>query len=80
MDRKVLIAGQEGMVGSAVYTLLKKKNFKIIDCKRKNLENVPVAVETRIYELRIASDGDNTGEDEVEGGIDTGIPGATAKS
>ncbi len=38
MDRKVLIAGQEGMVGSAVYTLLKKKNFKIIDCKRKNLD------------------------------------------
>ena len=34
MLKKVLIAGQEGMVGSAVYDLFKKK-FKIIDCKRK---------------------------------------------
>ncbi len=35
---KILIAGQEGMVGSAIYKLLKKKNLKIIDCKRKNLD------------------------------------------
>ena len=35
---KILIAGQEGMVGSAIYKLLKKKNLKIIDCKRNNLD------------------------------------------
>ena len=35
---KILIAGQEGMVGSAIYKLLKEKNLKIIDCKRKNLD------------------------------------------
>ena len=38
MLKKVLIAGQEGMVGSAVYDLFKKKKFKIIDCKRKDLD------------------------------------------
>jgi hypothetical protein len=27
---KILIAGQEGMVGSYIYKLLKKKNYKII--------------------------------------------------
>ena len=30
---KILIAGQEGMVGSAVYRLLKKNKYKIIECK-----------------------------------------------
>jgi len=35
---KVLIAGQEGMVGSSIYRLLKKKKFRIIECKRKNLD------------------------------------------
>jgi GDP-L-fucose synthase len=35
---KILIAGQEGMVGSAIYKLLKKKNYKIIECKRKHLD------------------------------------------
>jgi GDP-L-fucose synthase len=35
---KLLIAGQEGMVGQAIYKLLKKKNFNIIDCKRKYLD------------------------------------------
>ena len=38
MKSKVLIAGQEGMVGSSIYRLLKKKNFKIIECKRKDLD------------------------------------------
>ena len=38
MKPKVLIAGQEGMVGSSIYKLLKKKKFKIIECKRKNLD------------------------------------------
>ena len=38
MVQKVLIAGQEGMVGNALYNLLKKKKFKIIDCKRKKLD------------------------------------------
>ena len=36
--KKVLIAGQEGMVGSAVLNLLKKNHFKIINCKRKDLD------------------------------------------
>ena len=38
MKSKVLIAGQEGMVGSSIYRLLKKKNFTIIECKRKDLD------------------------------------------
>lgn len=38
MQQKILIAGQEGMVGSAVYKLLKKKKFKILNCKRKDLD------------------------------------------
>ncbi len=38
MKSKVLIAGQEGMVGSSIYRLLKKKNFKIIECKRRDLD------------------------------------------
>tara|TARA_B100001121_G_scaffold107330_1_gene94708 strand:- start:13108 stop:14046 length:939 start_codon:yes stop_codon:yes gene_type:complete len=38
MRQKVLIAGQEGMVGGAVYNLLKKKKFHIIKCKRKELD------------------------------------------
>ena len=35
---KILIAGQEGMVGSAIYNLLKNKKYKIIECKRKYLD------------------------------------------
>ena len=35
---KILIAGQEGMVGSAIYKLLKNKKYKIIECKRKYLD------------------------------------------
>ena len=38
MSSKILIAGQEGMVGSSLYRLLKKKKFKIIDCKRRDLD------------------------------------------
>ena len=38
MVQKVLITGQEGMVGNAVYKLFKKKNFFIINCKRKDLD------------------------------------------
>ena len=38
MKYRVLIAGQEGMVGNSIYKFLKKKKFKIIDCKRKNLD------------------------------------------
>tara|TARA_B100001057_G_scaffold229959_1_gene230282 strand:+ start:305 stop:1243 length:939 start_codon:yes stop_codon:yes gene_type:complete len=37
VKQKVLIAGQEGMVGGATYNLLKKKKFRIINCKRKDL-------------------------------------------
>jgi len=35
---KILIAGQEGMVGTEIYKLLKKKKYKIIECKRKYLD------------------------------------------
>ena len=40
MKSKILIAGQEGMVGKSLLKLLKKKNkkFKILDCKRKDLD------------------------------------------
>jgi GDP-L-fucose synthase len=35
---KILIAGQDGMVGSCIYKFLKNKNFKIIECKRSQLD------------------------------------------
>ena len=35
---RLFIAGQEGMVGQAIYKLLKKNDFNIVDCKRKNLD------------------------------------------
>jgi GDP-L-fucose synthase len=35
---RIFIAGQEGMVGSAIYKLLKRKKYFIIDCKRKDLD------------------------------------------
>ena len=38
MNPKVLIAGQEGMVGSSILRLLKKKKINIIQCKRKDLD------------------------------------------
>jgi GDP-L-fucose synthase len=38
IKKKIFIAGQEGMVGSAVYRLLKKKRLHVIDCKRKSLD------------------------------------------
>ena len=38
MKDKILITGQEGMVGSSIYKFLKKKKFRIIDCKRKDLD------------------------------------------
>jgi GDP-L-fucose synthase len=37
MQDKIFIAGQEGMVGQAIYKLLKKK-FYIIECKRAELD------------------------------------------
>jgi GDP-L-fucose synthase len=37
---KIYIAGQEGMVGSAILKLIKKKKFKIINCKRSDLNLV----------------------------------------
>ncbi|MDC0326819.1 GDP-L-fucose synthase [Candidatus Pelagibacter sp.] len=36
--KKVYISGQEGMVGSSILRLLKEKNFKIINCKRNQLD------------------------------------------
>ena len=39
LKKKVLIAGQNGMVGSAIYNVLKKeKIYKIIECPRKKLD------------------------------------------
>jgi len=38
LKSKILIAGQEGMVGTSIYNLLKKKGLKITDCKRKDLD------------------------------------------
>ena len=38
MKHKIYIAGQEGMVGQAIYKLLKKKNYNIIQCPRTNLD------------------------------------------
>jgi len=38
MRNKVYIAGQQGMVGSAIMKILKKKNFNILQCKRKDLD------------------------------------------
>lgn len=38
MRKKVYITGQEGMVGSSIFKLLKKKNYKIINCKRDQLD------------------------------------------
>lgn len=35
---KIFIAGQEGMVGSSVYNLFKKKNLNILECKRSSLD------------------------------------------
>jgi len=38
-NKLVFIAGQNGMVGSAVYKLLKsKKKYNILDCSRKKLD------------------------------------------
>ena len=39
IKKKILIAGQEGMVGKAIYNLLKKDtDYNIINCPRKNLD------------------------------------------
>ncbi len=38
MKNKIYIAGQQGMVGSAVMKLLIKKNFYILQCKRRDLD------------------------------------------
>jgi GDP-L-fucose synthase len=40
MVQKIYIAGQEGMVGQAIYKLLKEKKYKIIECKRRQLDLV----------------------------------------
>ena len=36
--KKYFIAGQEGMVGSAIFNLLKKRGYNLINCSRKNLD------------------------------------------
>jgi GDP-L-fucose synthase len=37
-NKKILIAGQEGMVGKAIFDLFKSKNLNVIDCNRKDLD------------------------------------------
>jgi GDP-L-fucose synthase len=36
--KKIYIAGQEGMVGQAIYKLLKERKYKVISCKRSQLD------------------------------------------
>ena len=38
MSKKIYIAGQEGMVGSSILRKIKKKNFKILSCRRSQLD------------------------------------------
>lgn len=38
IKKRVYISGQEGMVGSSILRLLRKKNFKIVNCKRNQLD------------------------------------------
>jgi GDP-L-fucose synthase len=38
MKKKIYIAGQEGMVGQAIYKLLKERKYKVISCKRSQLD------------------------------------------
>jgi len=38
VNKKIYIAGQQGMVGNAILKLVKRKKFKILDCKRKDLD------------------------------------------
>ena len=38
MKTKILIAGQEGMVGSSLYRFFKKKKLNVIECKRKDVD------------------------------------------
>jgi len=38
MRNKIFIAGQEGMVGQAIYKLLEEKKFHVINCKRAHLD------------------------------------------
>ena len=37
-DRIIYIAGQDGMVGKAIYNLFKRKGLNVIDCSRKDLD------------------------------------------
>jgi len=38
MKKKILIAGQDGMVGTALCKILREKKYKIINCKRNDLD------------------------------------------
>ena len=38
MRNKIYVAGQEGMVGQAIYKLLKNRKYTVINCKRKSLD------------------------------------------
>ena len=59
---KVYVAGQNGMVGSAVYKLFKSKKFKMINCRRNELDltnqkNVKLFIKRRKPDLVINAAG-----------------------
>ena len=52
MKKKILIAGQDGMVGSAVYKLLNKnRSYKIINCPRKKLDFTDIKKVEKWFQL-----------------------------
>ena len=49
-EKKVLIAGQNGMVGTAVYNLIEKdKEYKIIECPRKKLDFTDIKKTEKLF-------------------------------
>ena len=51
MKKKILIAGQEGMVGTSIYSLLKKKNYKLIDCPRKKIDFTDIKKVEKFFQI-----------------------------
>ena len=52
---RIYIAGQEGMVGKSIYNLLKKNKYKLIECKRRDL-NVSKMKRDEIIQLLTKND------------------------
>ena len=51
MKKKILIAGQEGMVGTSIYSLLKKKNYKLIHCPRKKVDFTDIKKVEKFFQI-----------------------------